>query len=358
MTVDDMAEGRLVPFGSIPRDCQSRSRFGLSAGQHRDPQNQKGCRRNPAELGTDHGYPENGWPAEKKRSGCGGGLLQKPGTWILMPAKRSKKKRLDMIAANLIGPPDSGFAADTNRMTLFFADGRKMVLDVMDKDVVARPDPGSGLSTDQIKRGRHPMTNATPLVNMIRDVRHSLRHLKQNGCTGFDCSSETLKTLAQLGMSTFDGPAGQETLADIRADLGDCTRCPLCHSRTHIVFGEGNPNAGLVFVGEGPGFDEDQSGHPFVGAAGQLLTKIIEAMNLSREMVYISNIVKCRPPGNRQSGVRRDPSLPAVSETATGDHPSPGRLCVGQRWPPRPFWKPTRQFHDSGDSFMRPWAYR
>jgi uracil-DNA glycosylase len=143
------------------------------------------------------------------------------------------------------------------------------------------------------------MTNATPLVNMIRDVRHSLRHLKQNGCTGFDCSSETLKTLAQLGMSTFNGPAGKETLADIRADLGDCTRCPLCHSRTHIVFGEGNPNAGLVFVGEGPGFDEDQSGHPFVGAAGQLLTKIIEAMNLSREMVYISNIVKCRPPGNR-----------------------------------------------------------
>lgn len=143
------------------------------------------------------------------------------------------------------------------------------------------------------------MTHSTPLVHMIRDIRNSLSHLKQNGCTGFDCSSESLKTLAHLGVRMPEGPAGQEALADIRADLGDCSRCPLCHARTHIVFGEGAPDAQLVFVGEGPGFDEDQSGHPFVGAAGQLLTKIIEAMNLSRETVYLGNIVKCRPPGNR-----------------------------------------------------------
>ena len=91
----------------------------------------------------------------------------------------------------------------------------------------------------------------------------------------------------------------RETLDDIRTDLGECTRCPLCRTRAHIVFGEGAANARLVFVGEGPGFDEDQCGRPFVGAAGQLLTKIIAAMKLSRETVYIANIVKCRPPDNR-----------------------------------------------------------
>ncbi|BBO66152.1 uracil-DNA glycosylase [Desulfosarcina alkanivorans] len=143
------------------------------------------------------------------------------------------------------------------------------------------------------------MTDKTPLVDMIRHLRTSLAHLKANGCTGFDCSPQGLETLAHLGVPLSAGPAGQETLETIRADLGDCTRCPLCRSRTHIVFGEGNPGARLVFVGEGPGFEEDQSGHPFVGAAGQLLTKIIAAMKLSREEVYIGNIVKCRPPGNR-----------------------------------------------------------
>jgi len=90
-----------------------------------------------------------------------------------------------------------------------------------------------------------------------------------------------------------------ETLKLIREDIGDCTRCALHKERTHIVFGEGNPNADLMFVGEGPGRDEDQTGRPFVGRAGKLLTKIIEAMKLKREDVYIANIVKCRPPKNR-----------------------------------------------------------
>jgi DNA polymerase len=76
-------------------------------------------------------------------------------------------------------------------------------------------------------------------------------------------------------------------------------RCKLARGRTHIVFGQGNPAARLVFVGEGPGQEEDLAGEPFVGAAGQLLTKIIEAMRLRREDVYIANVVKCRPPGNR-----------------------------------------------------------
>jgi uracil-DNA glycosylase len=90
-----------------------------------------------------------------------------------------------------------------------------------------------------------------------------------------------------------------ETLEEIRADLGECTRCPLHRDRLNIVFGEGNPSARLMFVGEGPGADEDREGRPFVGRAGQLLTKMIQAMNLDRSEVYISNIVKSRPPGNR-----------------------------------------------------------
>jgi len=93
--------------------------------------------------------------------------------------------------------------------------------------------------------------------------------------------------------------AARPTLEQVRADLGECTRCKLHRHRTQIVFGVGNPKAGLIFVGEAPGADEDAQGEPFVGRAGQLLTKIIEAMGMRREDVYICNIIKCRPPNNR-----------------------------------------------------------
>lgn len=89
------------------------------------------------------------------------------------------------------------------------------------------------------------------------------------------------------------------SLEAIREDLGDCRRCKLCEHRRKIVFGEGSPHAKLAFVGEGPGAEEDATGRPFVGRAGQLLDKIIEAIGLKREDVYIANIVKCRPPDNR-----------------------------------------------------------
>ena len=85
----------------------------------------------------------------------------------------------------------------------------------------------------------------------------------------------------------------------IRDDLGDCTRCALHKGRNKIVFADGDPNARLMFVGEGPGADEDAQGLPFVGRAGQLLNNMIAAMGLKREQVYIANVVKCRPPGNR-----------------------------------------------------------
>jgi len=88
-------------------------------------------------------------------------------------------------------------------------------------------------------------------------------------------------------------------LKQIQKVIDGCRLCGLHQGRTHIVVGEGNAHAKLVFVGEGPGYEEDQTGRPFVGKAGQLLTKIIQAMHLTRKDVYICNIVKCRPPGNR-----------------------------------------------------------
>ncbi|MBX7219320.1 MAG: uracil-DNA glycosylase [Blastocatellia bacterium] len=94
-------------------------------------------------------------------------------------------------------------------------------------------------------------------------------------------------------------PVTDTCLQDIRDDIGDCTRCKLSQHRNKIVFGDGSPNPELVFVGEGPGADEDRTGIPFVGQAGELLNKIIEAIGMKRAQVYICNVVKCRPPGNR-----------------------------------------------------------
>ena len=97
-----------------------------------------------------------------------------------------------------------------------------------------------------------------------------------------------------------DAAAAKQVLLDaVRAEIGDCRRCTLCEKRKQIVFGEGSADARVVFVGEGPGEEEDKSGRPFVGRAGELLTKMIEAVGWRREDVYICNIVKCRPPGNR-----------------------------------------------------------
>ncbi len=93
--------------------------------------------------------------------------------------------------------------------------------------------------------------------------------------------------------------SGPETLEQIRQDLGDCRRCKLAPTRKTIVYGEGNPHAELVFIGEGPGADEDEQGLPFVGRAGKLLNRMMQTVGLKREDVYICNVVKCRPPGNR-----------------------------------------------------------
>ena len=98
---------------------------------------------------------------------------------------------------------------------------------------------------------------------------------------------------------TSDEGGVSRTLAEAAAAAATCTRCGLAERRTNVVYGVGNPDADLLFVGEGPGFHEDQQGEPFVGAAGQLLTRMLAEIDLRREDVYIANVVKCRPPGNR-----------------------------------------------------------
>jgi uracil-DNA glycosylase len=142
--------------------------------------------------------------------------------------------------------------------------------------------------------------------HLLTNVSDCLRFLREAGISGFDCSDKSLRILETWGKpaentdrNEFHENAASESLEKILSDLSGCRGCRLCQTRKNIVFGSGNPGARLVFVGEGPGYDEDMAGKPFVGKAGQLLTKIIEAMHMTRNQVYICNIVKCRPPENR-----------------------------------------------------------
>jgi DNA polymerase len=127
------------------------------------------------------------------------------------------------------------------------------------------------------------------IVHHMKNMLYSYREM------GFDPPPLSPPALAYLGKHS----PGIASLEDLRRHVGNCKRCGLSEHRKHLVFGEGSPQARLVFVGEGPGREEDLEGRPFVGEAGKLLTRIIHAMGLSREEVYICNVVKCRPPGNR-----------------------------------------------------------
>ncbi len=132
--------------------------------------------------------------------------------------------------------------------------------------------------------------------DLVAGLRHHLEEERSMGLEGWPKGSAPSRKKALPSPPPSSSPL---TLEDVREELGDCRRCKLHSTRTNIVFGTGNPRAKLVFVGEGPGRDEDLQGQPFVGLAGQLLTKIIAAVGLKREEVYICNILKCRPPGNR-----------------------------------------------------------
>ncbi|NVM20495.1 MAG: uracil-DNA glycosylase [Desulfobacterales bacterium] len=132
------------------------------------------------------------------------------------------------------------------------------------------------------------------LSEITDDLGGYLRYIKGLGYKGVAMSDESVRILERWGKGFL-----AEDLEMIRNDLGECRRCKLYKGRRHVVFGEGNPRAKLVLVGEGPGYEEDIQGSPFVGQAGQLLTRILKSINLTRQEVYICNIIKCRPPGNR-----------------------------------------------------------
>jgi DNA polymerase len=145
-------------------------------------------------------------------------------------------------------------------------------------------------------------------VTDAHQLAEHLRWAESLGVTGFstdprwrarpaDLDAAPAVIFEEVALGTQSAPSD---LSAIREDLGPCTRCKLhALGRKQIVFGTGNPNADLMFVGEAPGADEDEQGVPFIGRAGQLLTKIIESIGLAREDVYIANVIKCRPPGNR-----------------------------------------------------------
>jgi len=142
---------------------------------------------------------------------------------------------------------------------------------------------------------------------LVRELRHLLISLQLSGMTERlqirppqpAPAAPDAPPPSPVEPSTTLDPACADRLQDLRRDLGDCRRCRLHEGRHHLVFGDGSPGARLVLVGEGPGEDEDRQGRPFVGKAGKLLDRMIEAMGLERAQVYICNVVKCRPPGNR-----------------------------------------------------------
>ncbi len=146
---------------------------------------------------------------------------------------------------------------------------------------------------------------------LLASARALIEELAEEGVERFEQRATPAVTAKQqpdaASDSVFNEPKAYESvggrrqsLEDVRQQLGDCTRCRLCEGRSQIVFGDGNPDASLMFIGEGPGQEEDRRGLPFVGRAGELLTRMIErGLEISRSEVYICNIVKCRPPNNR-----------------------------------------------------------
>ncbi len=144
------------------------------------------------------------------------------------------------------------------------------------------------------------MSDSDDLRALVAGFRAHLEARGRSGLLGV-LRTPSVRSVAPRADAAASADAAPErlTLKLVRDDLGDCQRCRLAAGRRNIVFGVGNPSADLVFVGEAPGADEDAQGEPFVGAAGQLLTKMIEAMGFSRQDVYIANVLKCRPPGNR-----------------------------------------------------------
>lgn len=172
-------------------------------------------------------------------------------------------------------------------------------------DLFRRDDPAVLLSPAVLEKQTEPTQSPLPQQRTADQIMQAAASpIASNPEVTSEFSSmakpPSLDTVVPLPTSVVPAASRVSALESIRAAIGDCTRCPLAYAgRKTIVFGDGDPNARLMFVGEGPGADEDASGVPFVGKAGQLLNNMIAAMGLKREEVYIANIVKCRPPGNR-----------------------------------------------------------
>ncbi|MDQ2839791.1 MAG: uracil-DNA glycosylase [Acidobacteriota bacterium] len=178
-------------------------------------------------------------------------------------------------------------------------------------DLYRRVDPAvllSDLTLDELSSSHQSEPAETPLATQpsaapAHQLHATIPPYPSGASAGFTSAMAkppSFDALAPLPTQAVAAADRAAALKSVRAEIGDCTRCPLAYAgRNTIVFGDGNPNARLMFVGEGPGADEDASGLPFVGKAGQLLNNMIAAMGLTREEVYIANIVKCRPPGNR-----------------------------------------------------------
>ena len=148
------------------------------------------------------------------------------------------------------------------------------------------------------------MTADGSAADLVASLKGYLEELRESGVDGLPWAPVKERPLVEPATEAVVPvkaaiPRGGETLEQIRAELGECQRCPLGKSRTNLVFGVGNSHARIVFVGEAPGRDEDLQGEPFVGEAGQILNRITTRMGLKREDVYICNVLKCRPPGNR-----------------------------------------------------------
>jgi uracil-DNA glycosylase family 4 len=162
----------------------------------------------------------------------------------------------------------------------------------------------SGVSRDRAWRTRQTVPAPQPEQQEQQAQAAARGEMPMSAHAQSPAGADPLAPGEGFGIATADTDAPPRAAADLlvetRRDIGDCTRCKLHKlGRTQVVFGVGNPRAELMFVGEAPGQDEDLQGEPFVGRAGQLLTKIIEAIGLTRDQVYIANVIKCRPPQNR-----------------------------------------------------------
>ena len=231
--------------------------------------------------------------------------------------RKLESKNCDMVVANLVSQPGIGFESDENEVTLVLRTGETIPVERASKSAIAHR-----IFDEMIKlrlalhssHVDHDMTTdeLRERLQFYRDLGVDEIYVRQAIASTPDVTASRLPVIpegATLPSASAAIPSlapEGDTLLKIRQDIGDdCRRCRLCEARSKIVFGSGNEQARLVFVGEGPGADEDAQGFPFVGRAGQLLTQMIEntaskeGIPIRRPDVYICNVVKCRPPENR-----------------------------------------------------------